>query len=184
MHFPAEKCLFLQKNALSCRKMRFSGGTSQETAGNCRRASGSRASGLKNQERRPTFTRPFACTQAPLSWQCLPLEFAQYLTKEQKPTSPCLKSQVWPANLVLVVATPYQPRIGGEQHAERLPKGPSRSKNTTATQNVVNYHAVVFFLRSPALVRLRPCFQGTMSVKPKENGIRTGVVTIANHYAQ
>ena len=26
MHFPAEKCMFLQKHALSCRKMQFSGG--------------------------------------------------------------------------------------------------------------------------------------------------------------
>ena len=44
--FSYRKMHFLQENALSCRKMRFSGGTWQETAGNCRRASG-----LKNQER-------------------------------------------------------------------------------------------------------------------------------------
>ena len=41
-HFPAEKCIFLQENALSCRKMRFSGGTWQETARNCRGLQGSR----------------------------------------------------------------------------------------------------------------------------------------------
>ena len=54
MVFPAEKCIFLQKHALSCRKNAlscrqkcgFSVGTWQETTGNCRRASG-----LKNQER-------------------------------------------------------------------------------------------------------------------------------------
>ena len=34
MHFPAEKCIFLQKNALSCTKMRFSGG---HMAGNRRK---------------------------------------------------------------------------------------------------------------------------------------------------
>ena len=53
VHFPTEKMsFFMQKNTLSCRKLRFSGGTCQETAGNCRRASG-----LKSQDRRPTFTR-------------------------------------------------------------------------------------------------------------------------------
>ena len=66
MHFPKEKCTFLQKNVLSCRNMRFNaknafscrkmrffgGGTWLETAGNSRRVSG-----LKNQERWPTFTR-------------------------------------------------------------------------------------------------------------------------------
>ena len=59
MGFPAEKCLFLQKHAFSYRKMHFPaekcgfpGVTWQEAAGNCRRASG-----LKNQECWPTFTR-------------------------------------------------------------------------------------------------------------------------------
>ena len=47
-----KKCLFLQKNAISCRKTRFSGGTGQEKCRNWRRVSG-----LKNQERYPTFTR-------------------------------------------------------------------------------------------------------------------------------
>ena len=65
-HFPAEKCRFRQKNALSCRKMpfpaekcaflqknaRFERGIRQETAENCRRVSGP-----KKQERYPTFTR-------------------------------------------------------------------------------------------------------------------------------
>ena len=46
MGFPTEKCPFLQKHAFSCRKMHFSRGKLQETAGNCRRVSG-----LKNQER-------------------------------------------------------------------------------------------------------------------------------------
>ena len=51
-HFPAKKGLFLQKNALSCRKMRFSDG---QRAGNCRNRR--RVSGHKSQERYPTFTR-------------------------------------------------------------------------------------------------------------------------------
>ena len=50
MHFPAERCTFLQKNAAFF----GGGGTGQETAGNCRRVSG-----FKNQERYPTFTRFF-----------------------------------------------------------------------------------------------------------------------------
>ena len=39
MHFPTERCTFLQKNAVSCRRMHFFvlGVTRQETAGNCRR---------------------------------------------------------------------------------------------------------------------------------------------------
>ena len=52
MHFPTEKCIFLQQDALSCKQMRFSGGggTWQETAEKCKRVSG-----LKNQERQPTL---------------------------------------------------------------------------------------------------------------------------------
>ena len=42
VHFPTERCTFLQRNAFSCRKMRFLGGTGQETAG------GSQGSRIKN----------------------------------------------------------------------------------------------------------------------------------------
>ena len=61
MQIPPEKCIFLQKNAfflqknaLSCRKMLFSGGTGQETAGNCRRVAG-----LKNHETLANFHKTF-----------------------------------------------------------------------------------------------------------------------------
>ena len=72
MHFPAEKCifpqknalscrkmrLFLQKNALSCRKMRLSGGTSQEIAG---RFQVSRIKNASQLSKDTMQTRVFAC---------------------------------------------------------------------------------------------------------------------------
>ena len=38
------------------------------------------------------------------------------------------------------------PRLGP---AEGLPKGPIRTKSTTATQKIVNYYAAMFLLRRP-----------------------------------
>ena len=52
MHFPAEKCPFLQKNALSCRKMPFLGGTSQDIAG------GPQGSRIKNASQLSQETEP------------------------------------------------------------------------------------------------------------------------------
>ena len=65
----------------------------------------------------------------------------------------------------------------------RPPRGPRHTKNTTATQTTVNYYAVASLLRPHTYHVANPSLRGKMLVKPKENGIRTGVVTIANHYA-
>ena len=37
-----------------------------------------------------------------------------------------------------------------------IPKGPSRTKNTTTIAKIVNYYAVVFLLRPPNLLRCGP----------------------------
>ena len=39
-----------------------------------------------------------------------------------------------------------------------VPRGPFRTKNTTTIEKIVNYHAVVLFLRPPYLLRRRPFF--------------------------
>ena len=54
--------LSCRQNALPCRKTRFSGGTWQETAGNCKRVFG-----LKNQESWPPFSRSSGLTKRSIS---------------------------------------------------------------------------------------------------------------------
>ena len=62
------------------------------------------------------------------------------------------------------------------------PKGPNRTINTTAKQNMVNYYAVAFLLHPPYLLCREPFFERQNACKTKENGIRTRVATIVNHY--
>ena len=61
MGVPAEKCVFLQKNALFCRKMRFSGGTAQETA---RAFQGSRIKSFHKTIPRETNVTPMNANRA------------------------------------------------------------------------------------------------------------------------
>ena len=64
MHFPVEKCSFLQKNALSCRKMLFFFGGGGHTAGNRRKLQ----EGFRAQESRTltnlnkTIAHPLTCS--------------------------------------------------------------------------------------------------------------------------
>ena len=50
-----------------------------------------------------------------------------------------------------------------------LTKGPSRTKNTTATQNIVNYYAVAFLLRPLYLLRREPFFDRKKACKNPGN---------------
>ena len=63
------------------------------------------------------------------------------------------------------------------------PEGPHHSKQTTATQNIVNYYAVVFSLQPPESLRpgrfLRK--KNACTFKIQEIGICPGEVAIANH---
>ena len=65
----------------------------------------------------------------------------------------------------------------------RNPKGPLRTKNTTAIAKIVNYYAVVFLLRPPNLVRHGPFFERTNVCNSQENGVRTRRAAIVNHPA-
>ena len=64
-----------------------------------------------------------------------------------------------------------------------LPKGPFRTKNTTATAKIVNYYAVVFLLRPPKLVRSGPFFERENVCNSQESGVRTRCAAIVNHPA-
>ena len=48
------------------------------------------------------------------------------------------------------------------------PKGPFRTKNTTTTEKLVNYYAVVFLLRPPVYYAAVPSWRGKMSVIPRK----------------
>ena len=63
------------------------------------------------------------------------------------------------------------------------PKGPFRTKNTTAIAKIVNYYAVVFLLRPPNLVRRGPFFERKNVCNSQENGVRTRRAAIVNHPA-
>ena len=64
-----------------------------------------------------------------------------------------------------------------------LPKGPSRIKNTTTIEKVVNYYAVVFLLRPPYLLCREPSFERKNVCNSQENGVCTRCVAIVNHSA-
>ena len=54
-----------------------------------------------------------------------------------------------------------------------VPKGPSRTKNTTTIAKIVNYYAVVFLLRPPNLLRRGPFSERENVCNSQENGVRT-----------
>ena len=62
-----------------------------------------------------------------------------------------------------------------------VPKGPFRTKNTTAIEKIVDYYAVVFLLRPPNLLRCGPFFERKHVCNSQENGVRTRCAAIANH---
>ena len=70
--------------------------------------------------------------------------------------------------------------LGPDPH---LPRGPFRTKNATTTEKIVNYHAVVFLLRPPDLLRWEPLSEGKNVCNFQENCVRTRCGVIANHYA-
>ena len=63
------------------------------------------------------------------------------------------------------------------------PKGPFRTKNTTAIAKIVNYYAVLFLLRPPNLVRRGPFLVRKNVCNSQETGVRTRCAAIANHPA-
>ena len=63
------------------------------------------------------------------------------------------------------------------------PKGPFRTKNTTAIAKIVNYYAVVFLLRPPNLVRRGPFLVRKNVCNSQEIGVRTRRTAIVNHPA-
>ena len=64
----------------------------------------------------------------------------------------------------------------------RVPKGPSRTKNTMTIEKIANY-SVVFLLRPPYLLRHGPFLQGENVCNSMENGVRTRCAAIVNHSA-
>ena len=67
--------------------------------------------------------------------------------------------------------------------AAEHPKGPFRTKNTTAIAKIVNYYAVVFLLRPPNLVRRGPFLVRKNVCNSQETGVRTRRAAIVNHPA-
>ena len=63
------------------------------------------------------------------------------------------------------------------------PKGPFRTKNTTAIAKIVNYYAVVFLLRPPNSLRRGPFLDRENVCNFQENGVRTRHAAIVNHIA-
>ena len=63
------------------------------------------------------------------------------------------------------------------------PKGPFRTKKTTAIEKIVNYYAVVFLLRPPNLLRRGPFSERESVCNFQENGVRTRCAAIVNHRA-
>ena len=63
------------------------------------------------------------------------------------------------------------------------PKGPFRTKNTTAIAKIVNYYAVVFLLRPPNLVRRGPFLVRKNVCNSQETGVSTRRAAIVNHPA-
>ena len=63
------------------------------------------------------------------------------------------------------------------------PKGPFRTKNTTAIAKIVNYYAVVFLLRPPNLLRPEPFLERENVCDFQENGARTRRAAIVNRSA-
>ena len=63
------------------------------------------------------------------------------------------------------------------------PKGPFRTKNTTAIAKIVNYYAVLFSLRPPNLVRRGPFLVRKNVCNSQETGVRTRRAAIVNHPA-
>ena len=102
--------------------------------------------------------------------------------------------QVFPKNVFLVCMA-WEGSEGGFWHCAndldtekpfflpQVPKGPFRTKNTTAIAKIVNYHAVVFLLRPPNLVRRGPFFERKNVCNSQENGVRTRRAAIVNHPA-
>ena len=64
-----------------------------------------------------------------------------------------------------------------------FPKGPFRTKNTTAIAKIVNYYAVLFLLRPPNLVRRGPFLVRENVCNSQETGVRTRRAAIVNHPA-
>ena len=64
-----------------------------------------------------------------------------------------------------------------------LPKGPFRTKKTTAITEIVNCYAVVFLLRPPNLLRRGPFSDRESVCNLQENGVRTRCAAIVNHRA-
>ena len=64
-----------------------------------------------------------------------------------------------------------------------LPKGPFRTKNTTAIAKIVNYYAVVFLLRPPNLLRRGRLLERENVCNFQENGVPTRDAAIVNHSA-
>ena len=65
----------------------------------------------------------------------------------------------------------------------QIPKGPFRTKNTTAIAKIVNYYAVVFLLRPPNLLRRGPFLERENVCNSQENGVCTRCAAIVNHSA-
>ena len=63
------------------------------------------------------------------------------------------------------------------------PKGPFRTKNTTAIAKIVNYYAVVFLLRPPNLLRRGPFLERENVSNFQENGVHRRRAAIVNHSA-
>ena len=65
----------------------------------------------------------------------------------------------------------------------KLPKGPFRTKTTTAIAKIVNYYAVVFLLRPPNLLRQGPLLERENVCNFQGNGVHTRRAAIVNHPA-